>query len=193
MHTKFLLHFLDSSLGTTYCEIYFWNWIEVGLDLIWKSINKFATILCYSTGGSRNFECRRAQIEWSYKVTHHMDLWQFYTFFLVTREHKAIWHISFYSREMQEKLTSLSEDVNNQKYSTRWFLLDEWFKFHSYPLMFVRGLLSFRWLFVTEEDIKNLPCFQVYNVVPISIILFWRNWDWNVFMFSPSEWDVNSN
>lgn len=41
-------------------------------------------------------------------------------------------------REMQEKLTSLSEDVNNQK-----------------------------WLFVTEEDIKNLPCFQNETLIAI--------------------------
>ncbi|XP_073145252.1 transcription factor E2FB-like [Henckelia pumila] len=41
-------------------------------------------------------------------------------------------------REMQEKLTSLSEDANNQK-----------------------------WLFVTEEDIKNLPCFQNETLIAI--------------------------
>lgn len=41
-------------------------------------------------------------------------------------------------REMEEKLTSLSEDANNQK-----------------------------WLFVTEEDIKNLPCFQNETLIAI--------------------------
>ncbi|XP_011088951.1 transcription factor E2FB [Sesamum indicum] len=41
-------------------------------------------------------------------------------------------------REMQEKLRGLSEDENNQK-----------------------------WLFVTEEDIKNLPCFQNETLIAI--------------------------
>ncbi|GER27177.1 transcription factor [Striga asiatica] len=41
-------------------------------------------------------------------------------------------------REMQEILTDLSEDENNQ-----------------------------RWLFVTEEDIKNLPCFQNQTLIAI--------------------------
>ncbi|XP_057981917.1 transcription factor E2FA [Malania oleifera] len=41
-------------------------------------------------------------------------------------------------REMQEKLRSLSEDENNQK-----------------------------WLFVTEEDIKGLPCFQNETLIAI--------------------------
>ncbi|KAL3828607.1 hypothetical protein ACJIZ3_017409 [Penstemon smallii] len=41
-------------------------------------------------------------------------------------------------REMQEKLRGLSEDENNQK-----------------------------WLFVTEEDIKNLPCFQSETLIAI--------------------------
>ncbi|KAL2511044.1 Transcription factor E2FB [Abeliophyllum distichum] len=41
-------------------------------------------------------------------------------------------------REMQENLRSLSEDENNQK-----------------------------WLFVTEEDIKNLPCFQNETLIAI--------------------------
>ncbi|KAG5594787.1 hypothetical protein H5410_036019 [Solanum commersonii] len=39
-------------------------------------------------------------------------------------------------REMQEKLRDMSEDENNQ-----------------------------RWLFVTEEDIKSLPCFQVFDAM----------------------------
>ncbi|KZV20833.1 hypothetical protein F511_39984, partial [Dorcoceras hygrometricum] len=43
-------------------------------------------------------------------------------------------------RKMQEKLTSLSEDVNSQKY---------------------------KWLFVTDEDIKNLPCFQNETLIAI--------------------------
>ncbi|XP_021278199.1 transcription factor E2FB isoform X1 [Herrania umbratica] len=41
-------------------------------------------------------------------------------------------------REMQERLRDLSEDENNQK-----------------------------WLFVTEEDIKNLPCFQNETLIAI--------------------------
>ncbi|KAK4409111.1 Transcription factor E2FB [Sesamum angolense] len=41
-------------------------------------------------------------------------------------------------KEMQEKLRGLSEDENNQK-----------------------------WLFVTEEDIKNLPCFQNETLIAI--------------------------
>ncbi|MCI04203.1 transcription factor E2FA, partial [Trifolium medium] len=41
-------------------------------------------------------------------------------------------------REMQEKLRSLSEDENNQKF-----------------------------LFVTEEDIKGLPCFQNETLIAI--------------------------
>ncbi|VFQ71431.1 unnamed protein product [Cuscuta campestris] len=41
-------------------------------------------------------------------------------------------------REMQERLRDLSEDENNQ-----------------------------RWLFVTEEDIKNLPCFQNETLIAI--------------------------
>ncbi|CAK9184687.1 unnamed protein product [Ilex paraguariensis] len=41
-------------------------------------------------------------------------------------------------REMQERLTDLSEDENNQK-----------------------------WLFVTEEDIKTLPCFQDETLIAI--------------------------
>ncbi|KAH6762117.1 E2F transcription factor 3 [Perilla frutescens var. hirtella] len=41
-------------------------------------------------------------------------------------------------RQMQEKLRDLSEDENNQK-----------------------------WLFVTEEDIKNLPCFQNQTLIAI--------------------------
>nr|QYW07150.1 transcription factor E2FB [Dimocarpus longan] len=41
-------------------------------------------------------------------------------------------------REMQERLSDLSEDENNQK-----------------------------WLFVTEEDIKNLPCFQNETLIAI--------------------------
>ncbi|KAI5674423.1 hypothetical protein M9H77_14787 [Catharanthus roseus] len=41
-------------------------------------------------------------------------------------------------REMQEKMRDLSEDENNQK-----------------------------WLFVTEEDIKNLPCFQNETLIAI--------------------------
>ncbi|KAL6537878.1 hypothetical protein OROHE_012165 [Orobanche hederae] len=41
-------------------------------------------------------------------------------------------------KEMQEKLSGLSEDDNNQK-----------------------------WLFVTEEDIKNLPCFQNETLIAI--------------------------
>ncbi|CAA0836004.1 Transcription factor E2FB [Striga hermonthica] len=41
-------------------------------------------------------------------------------------------------REIQEKLTGLSEDENNQ-----------------------------RWLFVTEEDIKNLPCFKNETLIAI--------------------------
>ncbi|KAH0650124.1 hypothetical protein KY284_030036 [Solanum tuberosum] len=39
-------------------------------------------------------------------------------------------------KEMQEKLRDMSEDENNQ-----------------------------RWLFVTEEDIKSLPCFQVFDAM----------------------------
>ncbi|KAK9062675.1 hypothetical protein SSX86_019864 [Deinandra increscens subsp. villosa] len=42
------------------------------------------------------------------------------------------------TREMQERLTDLSEDDNNQK-----------------------------WLFVTEEDIKSLPCFQGETLIAI--------------------------
>ncbi|KAL3839368.1 hypothetical protein ACJIZ3_023959 [Penstemon smallii] len=42
------------------------------------------------------------------------------------------------TRQMQEKLRDLSEDENNQK-----------------------------WLFVTEEDIKNLPCFQNQTLIAV--------------------------
>ena len=61
--------------------------------------------------------------------------------------------------DMREKLRGLTEDENNQRYLyffyitySRMLLFNTMSKFH----------LSIRWLYVTEDDIKGLPCFQVW-------------------------------
>ncbi|KAH9603931.1 hypothetical protein KSS87_018015 [Heliosperma pusillum] len=76
-------------------------------------------------------------------------------------------------RDMQERLTEASDDDNNQKYiptlTSQYMYQCIIVKRESLSLTYLcyMPMTSFRWLFVTEEDIKAVPCFQNETLIAV--------------------------